>query len=257
MPPKKGLKRKRVTKATTVESSPTVEPSTTTTVEPGSTEEPSPMVENNPIEGEGVEEQQVPGDLQVQSLSPVIEDSDKNEEEDSEKNEEEENEEEENEEEGNEEGNEEGEESSSDEGSRSLGEKSSSDESKEDEIAVENAPENQAENAMLAGGEDTAAMATEIEFSGEESSSSSSSVLTLGISPTIFAEMLGWHYNDSGLYTVKSGYWLATHLPDYGDDINPPPGQQELKEALWKMKIAPKLQHFLCGGYCGRNYSCA
>ncbi|KAG7543314.1 hypothetical protein ISN45_Aa07g032320 [Arabidopsis thaliana x Arabidopsis arenosa] len=148
MPPKKGLKRKRVTKATTVESSPTVEPSTTTTVEPGSTEEPSPMVENNPIEGEGVEEQQVPGDLQVQSLSPVIEDSDKNEEEDSEKNEEEENEEEENEEEGNEEGNEEGEESSSDEGSRSLGEKSSSDESKEDEIAVENAPENQAENAM-------------------------------------------------------------------------------------------------------------
>ncbi|KAG7564308.1 hypothetical protein ISN44_As10g010780 [Arabidopsis suecica] len=148
MPPKKGLKRKRVTKATTVESSPTVEPSTTTTVEPstvepGSTEEPSPMVENNPIEGEGVEEQQVPGDLQVQSLSPVIEDSDKNEEEDSEKNEAEENE-----EEGNEEENEEGEESSSDEGSRSLGEKSSSDESKEDEISVENAPENQPENAM-------------------------------------------------------------------------------------------------------------
>ncbi|KAG7586068.1 hypothetical protein ISN45_Aa02g014180 [Arabidopsis thaliana x Arabidopsis arenosa] len=142
MPPKKGLKRKRVTKATTVEPSTTttVEPST---VEPGSMEEPSPMVENNPIEGELVEEQQVPGDLQVQSLSPVIEDSDKNEEEDSEKNEEEENE-----EEGNEEENEEGEESSSDEGSRSLGEKSSSDESKEDEISVENASENQPENAM-------------------------------------------------------------------------------------------------------------
>ncbi|EFH55177.1 predicted protein [Arabidopsis lyrata subsp. lyrata] len=143
------IKRKRVAKATTVEPgsteepSPTVGPSNTTTVEPGSTEEPSPTA----IEGEGVEEQQVPG-----TLSPVLEESDKNEEENSEKNEEEESGEEESEEEdkeeekeeGNEEGNEEGEESSDDDGSRSLGGESSSDESKKDEIA----PENQPENAM-------------------------------------------------------------------------------------------------------------
>ncbi|KAG7583759.1 hypothetical protein ISN44_As08g032750 [Arabidopsis suecica] len=146
MPPKKGLKRKGLAKATTVEPgsteepSPTVEPSTTTTVEPGSTEEPSPTA----IEGE----QQVP-----ETLSPVLEESDKNEEENSKKNEEEESGEEESEEEddkeeekeeGNEEGNEEGEESSSDDGSRSLDRESSSDESKEDEIA----PENTSENAM-------------------------------------------------------------------------------------------------------------
>ncbi|KAG7536310.1 hypothetical protein ISN44_As13g002680 [Arabidopsis suecica] len=150
MPPKKGLKRKRLTKATTVEPgsteepsstvepSPTVEPSTTTTVEPGSTEEPSPTA----IEGE----QQVP-----ETLSPVLEESDKNEEENSKKNEEEESgeeesEEEEKEEEKEEEGNEEGEESSDDDGSRSLGGESPSDENdnEEDEIA----PENQPENAM-------------------------------------------------------------------------------------------------------------
>ncbi|KAG7599544.1 hypothetical protein ISN44_As06g037240 [Arabidopsis suecica] len=139
MPPKKGLKRKRLAKATTVEPgsteepSPTVEPSTTTTVEPGSTEEPSPTA----IEGEQVPE----------TLSPVLEESDKNEEENSKKNEEEESGEEEDDkeeekEEGNEEGNEEGEESSSDDGSRSLDRESSSDESKEDEIAPENASEN-------------------------------------------------------------------------------------------------------------------
>ncbi|KAG7577282.1 hypothetical protein ISN45_Aa03g015760 [Arabidopsis thaliana x Arabidopsis arenosa] len=141
MPPKKGLKRKRLAKATTVEEpgsteepSPTVEPSTTTTVEPGSTEEPSPTA----IEGE----QQV-----LETLSPVLEESDKNEEENSKKNEEEESGEEEDDkeeekEEGNEEENEEGEESSSDDGSRSLDRESSSDESKEDEIAPENATEN-------------------------------------------------------------------------------------------------------------------
>ncbi|KAG7548341.1 hypothetical protein ISN44_As06g013600 [Arabidopsis suecica] len=142
MPPKKGLKRKRLAKATTVEEpgsteepSPTVEPSTTTTVEPGSTEEPSPTA----IEGE----QQV-----LETLSPVLEESDKNEEENSKKNEEEESGEEEEDdkeeekEEGNEEENEEGEESSSDDGSRSLDRESSSDESKEDEIAPENATEN-------------------------------------------------------------------------------------------------------------------
>ncbi|KAG7567667.1 hypothetical protein ISN45_Aa04g005200 [Arabidopsis thaliana x Arabidopsis arenosa] len=141
MPPKKGLKRKRLAKATTVEEpgsteepSPTVEPSTTTTVEPGSTEEPSPTA----IEGE----QQV-----LETLSPVLEESDKNEEENSKKTEEEESGEEEDDkeeekEEGNEEENEEGEESSSDDGSRSLDRESSSDESKEDEIAPENATEN-------------------------------------------------------------------------------------------------------------------
>ncbi|KAG7567890.1 hypothetical protein ISN45_Aa04g007260 [Arabidopsis thaliana x Arabidopsis arenosa] len=141
MPPKKGLKRKRLAKATTVEEpgsteepSPTVEPSTTTMVEPGSTEEPSPTA----IEGE----QQV-----LETLSPVLEESDKNEEENSKKNEEEESGEEEDDkeeekEEGNEEENEEGEESSSDDGSRSLDRESSSDESKEDEIAPENATEN-------------------------------------------------------------------------------------------------------------------
>lgn len=30
------------------------------------------------------------------------------------------------------------------------------------------------------------------------------------LSSLLNRDLLGWHYTDSGLYTVKSGYWLAT-----------------------------------------------
>ncbi|CAE5978395.1 unnamed protein product [Arabidopsis arenosa] len=59
------------------------------------------------------------------------------------------------------------------------------------------------------------------------------------------SDMLGWHYTDSGIYTVKSGYWLASHSQEYQEDIQPPPGSQVIKDAIWKMRTAPKLQHFL------------
>ena len=57
-------------------------------------------------------------------------------------------------------------------------------------------------------------------------------------------DLLGWHYNEDGLYTVKSGYWLGTHLPS-----NAPPqpthGTAELKNKIWKTKAPMKLKHFL------------
>ena len=47
------------------------------------------------------------------------------------------------------------------------------------------------------------------------------------------------------MYTVKSGYWLETHLPGHINGFDPPPGQVELKNAVWKLQTAPKLKHFL------------
>lgn len=35
----------------------------------------------------------------------------------------------------------------------------------------------------------------------------------LSISSKSQQDLMGWHYNDDEIYTVKSGYWLATHLP--------------------------------------------
>ena len=43
-------------------------------------------------------------------------------------------------------------------------------------------------------------------------------ILAIRISPVATQDLLGWHYNEDGLYTVKSGYWLGTHLPT----IDPP-----------------------------------
>lgn len=58
-------------------------------------------------------------------------------------------------------------------------------------------------------------------------------------------DLLGWSYTDSGIYTVKSGYWLATHLPKQEYAIVLPQGLIAFKEALWKLKISPKIRHFL------------
>ena len=58
-------------------------------------------------------------------------------------------------------------------------------------------------------------------------------------------DLLGWNYTKHGEYTVKSGYWLCTHLPDQVQDFVPPPGLIEFKKAIWKLNTAPKLRHFL------------
>ena len=56
--------------------------------------------------------------------------------------------------------------------------------------------------------------------------------------------MLGWQYTEHGLYTVKSGYWLSTHLSTE-EGIQPTFGNIDLKRRLWKTKMPPKLHHFL------------
>ncbi|KAL1224904.1 hypothetical protein V5N11_035212 [Cardamine amara subsp. amara] len=56
---------------------------------------------------------------------------------------------------------------------------------------------------------------------------------------------LGWHYTEEGVYTVKSGYWLATHLATKKIPINPPAGNLEIKQSIWKLNAAPKLNHLL------------
>ena len=70
-------------------------------------------------------------------------------------------------------------------------------------------------------------------------------ILNIRISPTIAPDLLGWHYNDSGLYTVKSGYWLATHMPGNEPNVTPSPGLHAFKTSIWRMKTTPKIQHFL------------
>ena len=69
-------------------------------------------------------------------------------------------------------------------------------------------------------------------------------ILAIIISLVAKQDLLGWHYNEDGLYTLKSGYWLGTHLP-----TNAPPkpthGTTELKHKIWKTKAPMKLKHFL------------
>lgn len=54
-----------------------------------------------------------------------------------------------------------------------------------------------------------------------------------------------WPYTTNLEYTVKSGYWTATH--DFMDEnpIIPPEGSLVLKAQIWKLEILPKIQQFL------------
>lgn len=54
-----------------------------------------------------------------------------------------------------------------------------------------------------------------------------------------------WPYTTNMEYTVKSGYWTATHDFYEGDDIVQPEGSIAIKRMIWKLDILPQIQHFL------------
>lgn len=55
-----------------------------------------------------------------------------------------------------------------------------------------------------------------------------------------------WAYTTNAQYTVRSGYWVATHVAlDEEDHIQPPQGSLTIKQQIWKLQITPKIKHFL------------
>lgn len=69
-------------------------------------------------------------------------------------------------------------------------------------------------------------------------------ILHMKISAKAELDLMGWSYNDNGIYSVKSGYWLATHLPGYngGQEIY---GNVNIKQRIWKTNTPSKIKHFL------------
>ncbi|KAL0701401.1 hypothetical protein Bca4012_057523 [Brassica carinata] len=54
-----------------------------------------------------------------------------------------------------------------------------------------------------------------------------------------------WPYNKNMEYSVKSGYWVATHICQEVDTVAAPPGSLSLKDQIWKLNIIPKIKVFL------------
>lgn len=69
-------------------------------------------------------------------------------------------------------------------------------------------------------------------------------IATLKLNGKSKLELLGWHYNEDGLYSVKSGYWLSTHLPS-ALSIIPTFGDPYLKHRIWKTRMPSKIKHFV------------
>lgn len=70
-------------------------------------------------------------------------------------------------------------------------------------------------------------------------------ILSLKITSKAGNDLLGWSYNENVIYSVKSGYWLFTHLP-YIEDIQPVFGNVLIKQKIWKTKTPPKIKLFFC-----------
>lgn len=69
-------------------------------------------------------------------------------------------------------------------------------------------------------------------------------ILQIKLSPHAQMDLIGWHYNENGVYSVKSGCWLSTDMTS-AVDIQPIPGNNNIKFKVWKSKAPPKLKHFL------------
>ncbi|CAL9224108.1 unnamed protein product, partial [Arabidopsis halleri] len=55
-----------------------------------------------------------------------------------------------------------------------------------------------------------------------------------------------WAYTKNARYSVRSGYWVATHVNLHDDEtVTPPKGSVALKTKIWKLNITPKIRHFL------------
>lgn len=55
-----------------------------------------------------------------------------------------------------------------------------------------------------------------------------------------------WAYSNNSCYSVRSGYWVATHVDvQENNGIRPPLGSIALKRDVWKLHVAPKIHHFL------------
>lgn len=58
-------------------------------------------------------------------------------------------------------------------------------------------------------------------------------------------DILVWSYSRNMKYSVKSGYWAATHDLREGNLIEPPLGSVDLKKQCWKINIIPKIKAFI------------
>ena len=70
-------------------------------------------------------------------------------------------------------------------------------------------------------------------------------VLKIKLSRFAREDHLIWPFTKDMQYTVKSGYWTATHYYHEGDEILRPEGSLEIKGKIWKLNILPKIKQFL------------
>ncbi|KAL0683422.1 hypothetical protein Bca4012_050270 [Brassica carinata] len=70
-------------------------------------------------------------------------------------------------------------------------------------------------------------------------------VLKINLSRYSTEDKLVWPFTKDMKYTVKSGYWTATHYYHEGEEILRPEGSLELKNKIWDLNILPKVKQFL------------
>uniref|UniRef100_A0A0D3E6G2 RNase H type-1 domain-containing protein n=1 Tax=Brassica oleracea var. oleracea TaxID=109376 RepID=A0A0D3E6G2_BRAOL len=70
--------------------------------------------------------------------------------------------------------------------------------------------------------------------------------MSLAISPTHRKDAFCWSYTKNGQYTVKSGYWVATHILHAEEETEvTQPSITELQAFAWKVNAPRKIRHLI------------
>ena len=69
-------------------------------------------------------------------------------------------------------------------------------------------------------------------------------IQSLAISQDYHRDGYCWSYTKNGMYTVKSGYWVATNLLKEEELEAQEPSITKLQAFAWKIKAPPKIRHF-------------
>ncbi|CAA7045965.1 unnamed protein product [Microthlaspi erraticum] len=70
-------------------------------------------------------------------------------------------------------------------------------------------------------------------------------IRSIAINKTFHMDSFSWGYTKSGLYTVKSGYWVAKNLLNPAEETCSEPSIRPLQVQAWKSKAPYKIKHLL------------
>ena len=70
-------------------------------------------------------------------------------------------------------------------------------------------------------------------------------IMKIPLSISQRSDEMVWHFEENGLYSVKSGYRVAREVKEQGPSSSEDGGRGSWWVKMWALKIPPKIKHFI------------